>query len=81
MANILMAVVIFLSPILIPPESVPAILRVTATIMPTTDVADAFRSALAGNFGPGLTYDVLILLAYVTGFLTLVHRKLDWRAS
>ncbi|MHB9144464.1 MAG: hypothetical protein ACYC5Y_03920 [Symbiobacteriia bacterium] len=49
--------------------------------MPTTYVADSFRAVLAGRFGIGLGFDVLLLTLLTLAFLLLVHRKLDWRAD
>ncbi len=80
-ANIFMGFVTFLSPTIIPLDQMPSLLRWLAVVFPTTYVADAFRTALSGNFGTGLAYDVLILAAYSLAFLVLVQRKLDWRAG
>lgn len=80
-SNALIGVVTFLSPTMIPLEAMPAPLKLLAVIMPTTYSADAFRQALAGNFGRTLAYDVLVLLFFTAVFLTLVHRKLDWRSA
>lgn len=77
----LIGFVTFLSPMLIPLEAMPRVLQIVAIFVPTTYVADAFRLMLAGNSGPRLLYDMLILAALVVVFLLLVHRKLDWRTN
>jgi ABC-2 type transport system permease protein len=80
-AQALIGFVTFLSPMLMPLESMPRILQMIAIFVPTTYVADAFRLVLAGNGGSRLMYDMLILTALVVVFLVVVHRKLDWRTN
>lgn len=80
-SNVVMAVVIFLSPMMMPQEAMPLPLRLFSYLMPTTYVANSFRAVLAGQFGPGLGIDILLLTLFTAAFLFLVHRKLDWRAS
>ncbi len=81
LANLMMAFVTFLSPTMIPLEAMPAPLRVVAPFTPITYVSDAFRAALAGNFGPSFAYDVAIMTLFGLGMLTLAHFKLDWRSQ
>lgn len=81
MANLLMAFVTFLSPTMIPMEALPLPARYLSAITPIPYVAEAFRAALAGNFGPELAYHVGIITLMALACLTLVHRKLDWRAQ
>lgn len=78
--NVLIGLVTFLSPTIIPLEAMPFPLRIVAMFIPTTYVADSFRSALEGNLGINLIYDGLILVGFSVAFLVLVYRKLDWRA-
>ena len=77
----LIGFVTFLSPMLIPLEAMPKVLQWIAIVVPTTYVADAFRLVLAGNTGPRLLYDMLILTVLIVVFLLIVHRKLDWRTN
>ncbi|HWI64613.1 MAG TPA: ABC transporter permease [Symbiobacteriaceae bacterium] len=81
MGNAVVGFVSFLSPIMIPLEVMPLPLQYLARLVPTTYAADAFRSALAGNFGPALAYDVLILVLLMAVSLVAVHRRLNWRAA
>lgn len=81
MSNAVVGFVSFLSPIMIPLELMPLPLQWLARLIPTTYAAHGFRSALAGNFGPVLAYDILILVLLMAVSLILVHRKLDWRAA
>jgi ABC-2 type transport system permease protein len=81
LGNALIGFVTFLSPTMIPLDSMPGVLRITSYFVPTTYVSDAFRAALQGNIGLGLAYDVLILVLFTAFFMALVHRKLDWRGA
>jgi ABC-2 type transport system permease protein len=81
LANILTIFISLLSPILIPPEALPAPLRVVALFIPTTYVADAFRAVLTGAIGINLAIDVLLLMLFGVVCLEFVHQKLDWRAT
>ncbi len=77
--NLLLIFVGLLSPMLIPPASLPGPLQTIALVFPTTYIADAFRSALSGNIGPSLLFDILFLILSSLVFLILVHWKLKWR--
>lgn len=79
--NMVVGFVSFLSPIMIPIEHMPMPLQWIARLVPTTYAADGFRAALAGNFGPALAYDMLILVLLMVLSLFAVHRKLDWRSA
>lgn len=81
MGNAVVGFVSFLSPIMIPMEHMPLPMQWIARLIPTTYAADGFRTALAGNFGPALAYDMLILVLLMIVSLFAVHRKLDWRAA
>lgn len=79
-ANMLIMLIGFLSPTMIPLEALPWLLRLTALLIPTTYAADAFRAVLSGRLDAGLALDVLVLSVIAVVFLTLVHRKVDWRS-
>jgi ABC-2 type transport system permease protein len=81
LSNIFLGVVTFLSPLMIPPEAMPAILRLTARFIPTTYVAEAFRAALRGVYDTGFAVNVALLVLFAVGFLWLVQQKLDWRSA
>lgn len=81
MSNILLGVVTFLSPLMIPPETMPPFLQFTAKLIPTTYVAEAFRAALSGRYDAAFALNLGIVVAVCVGFLVLVQRKLDWRSE
>ncbi len=81
LANGIIGVVVFLSPMLIPLERLPLPLRVIAQLNPATYAADAFRAVLSGDLTIALAIDVLALSAFAAAFLLLVHYKLDWRST
>lgn len=76
--NLILILVMFLSPVFVPMERLPAALQISARILPTTYAADALRATLAGNTKnavPALI--VLTIWAIVTLWLA-VHR-IEWR--
>lgn len=79
-SNLLIAVVLFLSPLMSRLDAYPGWLRPIAYLVPTTYVADAFRHVLGGDptYLP-FAVDLAVLLALTTGLLALAHRLLDWR--
>ncbi len=77
--NVFIAVATFLSPLMIPQEQIPALLRLIGLLLPTTYVAEVFRLALAGQVGPLFLRDVLLLIGFALFFFALVHYKFDWR--
>lgn len=81
LSNLFVGCSTFLSPLYLPLEVMPLPMRLVAHAMPTTYAAGAFRSALAGKFGPDLAYHVLMLVLFSGVLLWLVHRKLDWRSA
>lgn len=72
-------VVMFLSPVLIPVERLPLILRKTAYLLQPGQAAMAIRDAIAGQFGLHFWAMVgaLCLWLVVAGYVGL--RNLDWR--
>jgi ABC-2 type transport system permease protein len=79
--NILLMVISFLSPMFVPLPLLPEPLRILALLIPTTYVADTFRFVLGGHTQLAPSVDILVIAACSVGFLSLVHRKLDWRVS
>ena len=68
-----------LGPVLIPPQNLPAIMRIAGWFSPATYGASALRQTLLGPVTPRLLMDLLALLAFTIGFMLLVDRKMDWR--
>jgi len=81
MNNLAMLVVMFLSPVLIPYENLPPVLRLTSKVLPTTYAADAFRAVLAGNTGQAALRPLCILAGFAVVSLYLATQKLDWRTE
>jgi ABC-2 type transport system permease protein len=78
--NMLLAVTLFLSPLMSRLDAFPPFLRPVAFAVPTTYVADALRHVLGGTptYLPiGVDLAVLAGLSGMT--LVLAHRLLDWR--
>lgn len=77
--NIFVTVIGFLSPMFLTLTQLPPPLRIIALLIPTTYVADLFRSALGGHAEISAFVDMLVIVACSVGFLFIVHRKMDWR--
>lgn len=67
-------------PVVIPPDRLPAVLRVIGYASPATYAASALRQAVLGwpDRIP-LGVDLLVLLAFLAGSLWLVGQRMDWR--
>jgi len=75
--NVLMLVVMFLSPVLVPAERLPAVLQYTAAALPTTYAAHALREAVTS--GGAVLRDVAVLAAWAAVSLWLAVSRLEWR--
>jgi ABC-2 type transport system permease protein len=80
--NLLLAVVLFLSPLMSRLDEYPVVLRPVAYLVPTTYVADAFRHVLGGapTYAP-FVVDLAVLVALGAALLLATHRLLDWRSK
>lgn len=81
MNSLIMLAIMFFSPVLIPYENLPSVLRFTAKLFPSSYAADAFRASLQGNTGPAVWGNALALLAFSVALLWWATKKLDWRAE
>lgn len=79
LSNIVFLFVGILSPLMLPLEALPVPLRITSQFVPTTYVADAFRTVLKGNIGSNLVFDIIILALFSAVLLTFTYFRLDWR--
>jgi ABC-2 type transport system permease protein len=79
--NTALMAITFLSPLLIPEEQLPMVLRLTARLIPVTYAVDSFRSALQGTVDARMAINLAILGGFAGGFLYLAVHKLDWRAK
>jgi ABC-2 type transport system permease protein len=80
--NLILAVVLFLSPLMTQLSGYPAFLRPVAYAIPTTYVADAFRHVLsaAPTYAP-MWVDLTVMGGLTLLLVTLTHRLLDWRSA
>ena len=81
MNSLMMLVVTFMSPLLIPYENLPRLLQYTSRLLPTSYAANAFRAALAGRTDMGVWLDMAIVSLFATAFLVLAVRRIDWRVD
>lgn len=81
MNSLVMVVVMFFSPVLIPFENLPRVLRFTSKLFPSSYAADAFRAALAGRSDVAVWGNVLALVGFAILLLWWATRNLDWRAE
>lgn len=77
--NMVLIVVGFLSPMLIPPEQLPRILQITSLFIPTTYVADAFRAAIGAHYDFQFLLDVIILVICSAICMAFAQWKMEWR--
>ena len=78
--QVVFPVVVFVAPVMVPPQNLPTILRITSKGFPTTYIASAFRATVAGNIGPDVWTDLGVILGFAVVSLYLVAKKFDWRA-
>lgn len=81
MNSLVMVIVMFFSPVLIPFENLPSLLRYTSKFFPSSYAADAFRAALQGRTDIAVWGNVLALLGFSFVLLWWATHKLDWRAE
>lgn len=74
-------VIIFYAPVYMPTDRLPAILQVTARIIPTSYAAHGLRAAVAGASIAALWPDLAVLLAWTLVSLLLVPLRIKWRQS
>lgn len=79
--SVMMLVIMFMSPVVIPWQNMPLVLKITSKVLPPSYAADGFRSALAGSYGWDVWFNIGMLLLFSLVLLTLATRKLDWRAD
>ena len=79
LSNVVLLFAGILSPLMLPLEALPIPLRVISQFVPTTYVADAFRTVLRGDLGINLVYDIVILALFSVILLTFSYFRLNWR--
>lgn len=81
MISVTVMVVMFMSPVLIPKDNLPVILRYTSKLLPTSYAADAFRSVLLGVIDKTFLINVVLLILFTIFMLYFAVKKLDWRVE
>jgi ABC-2 type transport system permease protein len=78
MAESCVAVLLLLSPILIPLDRFPAPLRIIGNLLPSTFAVRALQDALLGQISGATMANIGIVAAFTAGFLFAADRMLDW---
>ncbi|MBI4669598.1 MAG: ABC transporter permease [Elusimicrobia bacterium] len=79
-AQVFYLIVVFLSPVMIPEEALPAPLVITSSLLPTTYVARCLRAILQGSDLTAQFFSdaaVVLLFSLCSGYY--LAKKLDWR--
>lgn len=79
LTQIVQNIIIFFAPVYLPSERLPIALKFTSKLVPTTYVANAVRSVVAGMPLRDIWSDMAILLACAVISLALVPLRLNWR--
>jgi ABC-2 type transport system permease protein len=79
LANLAAFLMLFLSPVLIPAERLPAVLQVTSRLLPTSYAVEALRRLLVGTLDERVALDLAILAGFSIVSLYVATRRLDWR--
>jgi ABC-2 type transport system permease protein len=78
-SNLALFLLVFLSPVLVPAERLPALLQVTSRVLPVSYAVGALRSLLVGTVDGAVLRDLAVLAAFAAAALALATRRLDWR--
>lgn len=79
MANLVMVVAMFLSPVLVPMTEMPQVMQWTARLIPSTYAAGAFRAVTSRQISAEFWLDVAVLAAFAVGLIYIATQRLDWR--
>ncbi len=77
--NALLFVLVLASPVFIPWDALPDILRYSSLIFPFTYAADALDMALTGALGARFWIDVAVLSGMLLAALFIMERRFRWR--
>lgn len=80
-SNLVVIVVTFLSPVLVPVDRMPVLMRVTSYLLPPGQAAMAITDSLHGDYGPRFWTFFGLLCLWLLAAGILVVKKLDWRAD
>ncbi|NBD26880.1 ABC transporter permease [Paenibacillus glycinis] len=81
LAQSLMMVVSFLSPVMVEMSSLPPFVQWISYLLPTTYAADAMRAMLLGGWNTGVLADCLIMLGFTAASVVLINRLVNWRVK
>jgi ABC-2 type transport system permease protein len=80
-AQALMMVISFLTPIMVSIEQLPLFLQWFSYIFPTTYAAEAFRSVLSVGWTQDVTFNMLVLFGFSLFSFWLIMKKMSWRVD
>jgi ABC-2 type transport system permease protein len=80
-AQALMMVITFLSPVMVDIHQLPVPLQWLSYVFPTTYAADAMKTVMVSGWSDGVMWDCLILLGYGAVTLVGIHKLVRWRIS
>lgn len=72
--------VAFVSPVMLPSESLPKALKIASYALPTTYAVDALRQVFSSQFGPSFFFNLIILTVFSWFALYVMTFRLEWRA-
>lgn len=81
MSQVVMMVLSFLTPVMIPMAQLPKAMQVVSYIFPTTYAADSLRTLFTTGWQPNVGTDILALIGYTALSLVLIIWKMDWRVE
>lgn len=79
LAQLLMMVVTFLSPVMVEMNQLPKMLQWLSYLFPTTYAADALRTVLLHGWTNGVMLDCAMMLLYSCLTIFIVNRLVSWR--
>lgn len=78
-SNLALFLMMFLSPVLIPLERLPAILQLSSRLLPTSYAVEALRRLLVGTVDQQVLLDLVALTGFSVASLYIATQRLDWR--
>ncbi len=78
-SRLVLAFVVVLGPVLIPPSNLPDVMFYIGRLSPATYGVSALQQTLLGPVSAAVGLDLIVLSGFAVIFLVLVHRKMRWR--
>lgn len=79
--QVLATIIVFLAPVYVPLERLPLLLRLSASVIPTTYVARGLRLSVAGCSIQEVWVDLAVLVGLAAVSLVLVPLRVPWRQT